>query len=531
MGLEIKIKKIMIHPEDFEIEAIIRESGQGISKTLDTTYYLKFNPSTNWSPYELVRKIGVRMSNREGQERKVFGTVIRDELLKITEQDFQRRVYYLWNASKYKQRIGKRGIFKLFHKDRDGAEETRINFRMAFGQALFQKEGGKKSDKSWYWLGNYRDTQIDFFSDYEYKYIQQSLIAQFSPEHYHIVGLSFARLAESANNEEYLTRACRYFEMAVKYKKDFAQAYSDWAGALFLLARIHGSEKLYLESLKRSSLAIKQNKQLPLAYYNRGAALYELADLKARPKLYHYAIESFNQTVRLMKNFSGAYCYWALILQKMAGLSGDLRLLEKAREKYLLATECDIVDNRAYMNLANVLSSLAAGTGVEKYFREAIQYYQLAEQYDETNPIVHSNWASCLLQYYNAFKEINLLEESIKHIFQAFLLSILRKEWDLAIHFGMTFLSHPSKQFAADKFIQTQVFLEAIKKIQFGDELTENAKSMLTNFKGQDRPSDIVINAVINKNLPHKIEIGIIRDHVVEAATLLGRELLTKKGD
>ena len=131
----------------------------------------------------------------------------------------------------------------------DEIEEDDTRIRLAFAKALFQKDGGKKSSNSYYWLGDYKTTKIGFDPDYEYEpaFKDEPLFH----DQYLYLGISMAKLAARTNSEQYFYKSIEYFKLSTKINKNNAIAYMNWQGALLWLAQIRGSENLYLESLKK----------------------------------------------------------------------------------------------------------------------------------------------------------------------------------------------------------------------------------------------------------------------------------------
>ena len=133
MAFKIKIKRICVRPRDFEIDAKVSGKNLDRSVAFDKKYYLTFNTGLGWSPYEAVRKIASHMAEQTGKARKVFGRVIRDEMLQITEEQFEKRIYYLWNFCKYDYRIGERGVFRIDNLVKGAAGQAVQNMNIMMG--------------------------------------------------------------------------------------------------------------------------------------------------------------------------------------------------------------------------------------------------------------------------------------------------------------------------------------------------------------------------------------------------------------
>ena len=114
MAYEIGISKITVCPSEFIVACKVKKNSKDKTASYNKTYKLRFNPALKWNPYELLKKIALWMYENKGHRRKVFGKQIRNDMLKITEDDFQKNVYYLWSCARYANRIGKRGVFRLY---------------------------------------------------------------------------------------------------------------------------------------------------------------------------------------------------------------------------------------------------------------------------------------------------------------------------------------------------------------------------------------------------------------------------------
>lgn len=529
MSIKVKIKNIIVHPGDFEIEAKITIKTLRELMTVEKKYYLSFNPRRDaWSPYEAVHKIASYMSVRTGKDRKVEGRLIRDKLLQITEEEFKKRIYYLWNCPKYEYRIGQRGIFKLYSIVRGKSLlEKDKKIRMALAQSFFQKQGGKASKGSFYWLGDYRTTKIEFDPEYGYEpaFKDEHLFA----DQYLYLGISLGKLGEESSNEKYLKRSIQYFELAVKSDKSNALAYMNWGATLLLLAQLRKSKRLYLESLNRSSLAMKYRKDLYQVYLNRGIALSKLAEINHNYHLYYKAIKNFKKTTEIKVDNSHTYFCWAVSLQRLAEINEDINLLKQSCKIYQMALKYNEKDFRSYMNLANALSALGEKTKKESYFKKAINNYKFAVKYNEQSPATYLNWGICLLKYSMFFNKKKLIDQSTKALFNGYLLAILQENWDYAIHIAISMLLDTSTKCKNENyFLLTFVFLEAIQVIQNKNNINIEIIDKLKKCKGNLEEADIVINAILDRKITKKISEKTPDNIVMKTALFLAKELTSK---
>lgn len=152
-----EIFKIVVSPNFFEVAA--RETRIESSETTisDGTYILELKKGENRND-EIVRCIANWMQAKEG-DRKCPGTEIKDSL-GLEEKDFENKVYLnLFYHLAEESRVSEDGIFKLKNKADDEVIDN-PSARFAFSQAFFHKDGGKKSQRSSYWLGDEEKTEV-----------------------------------------------------------------------------------------------------------------------------------------------------------------------------------------------------------------------------------------------------------------------------------------------------------------------------------------------------------------------------------
>ena len=73
--------------------------------------------------------------------------------------------------------------------------------------------------------------------------------------------------------------ACKRYEMVVKYKHDYAKAYSNWGVALSRIAELTKDVDKYKTALKKFEIAIKYKHDFADAYYNWGLVLFRLTNI------------------------------------------------------------------------------------------------------------------------------------------------------------------------------------------------------------------------------------------------------------
>jgi tetratricopeptide (TPR) repeat protein len=523
---KVHIKKICIHPDEIEIDAAVSTTISDRTVTSDKKYFMIFSKRLAWSPYHVVNKIAAHMAEHKGSNRKVFGKMLRDQMLKISEDEFQKRVYYLWSSCNYDYRIGSDGIFSLYRVARGKrVKETDPRFRVTFCKAFFQKEGGKRSDKSWYWIGKYRSTSITFDPDYGYeKSIKNDL---YFYENYLYQGLSLAKLGDKTRNEEYLLKAITYFKMAMDKNRYDPLIYLNWGAALLALSRIKQEKRFLIESINRSSLAIKFDKHLHLAYQNRGLALTYLAGVNGNFKLFEYAIKNFKISVDLNSDEALTYFHWAMTLQNMAKLKDDISLYKECCKKYRAGLKLNDKDPKVHMNLGNALSVIGEKTGDEKKYKKAIQSYKTAAKYDSSSPFLLLNWGVCLQNYFTLFNKPEILEQSVKILFEGFLHAILQEEWDFAIHIAMISLFDVSEKYPDSRYsFLTYIFIEAINKINSKKSISKQSIRNLIKHKEVEKEADVIIDAIVNKRIPEKAKIDNSETLSMKTALFLAEEII-----
>ncbi len=526
MQYNFKIKNISIHPGELEINVEVNEKKPHQEAKFNRTYILRFNPSEKWSPYEAVAKITFWMSVKTGKDRKVQGTIIRDKMLHISEDEFEKTVYYLWQSAKsgYRGRIRKRAIFRIFRLSRgDEIEEDNETFRIAFAHALFQKDGKKRSYNSYYWLGDYRSTTIELHTKFDYEI--DSILDDYSPEHFHAVGSSLARFGEKIRSEDYLLKACKYIETAIHKKKDFAIFYSDLAAALLSLARIRNSKSLFIKSLKNSLLAIKFQKDLCLPYFNCAKALFYLAEIEGSKKLFLKSIEYCKRGIEYNQEHHDSYFFIAVVFHSLYGIYGEIDFIKQACENYRLAIKYNPSDSKYYANLGNALSAIGAATSQESFFEEAFTTYRLAIEHDKENPSVYMNFAISLWNYSVVFNK-DLSEKIQEMFFKAYLLLILQKQWDTAIYVGSIIIERLPKSLDERIYLTTSVFLKGIRAIQEPTSfLSQHELNSLKEVEGKYDEVDLIVNTITDKKGKYGAINKGLEDLVMRSAVFLAKEI------
>ncbi len=431
----------MVYPRHLQLQTSVTGVENGESHTNDRRYIVEFKCMRNWDPAQVVNTIAHWMAERSGEDRKCPGRKIRE--LFASEKEFQDRVYSsMWYAASYTSRMGRRGLFKLFLLKKDGREEVRNkHFRVALAEALIRKEGGKKSGNSWYWLGDHEKTEIrilklDTFDEHKAirKYVKGT------PQEYFTYGRSYLNLGKTTLDERDFLTACEFFQRAIQLKRNYAEAYAYWGTALYHLAMIRNNDKLYLKSLRRCRVALRHKKDLSEAYHNSGLVLAHFATRDDKPGLHWKAIKNYRTAVKYCVGWSEAYYNWGNSLFELGLRERDIDMLMEACARYQGAIRLDSRFANAYRNMGGGLFRVGELTGDKSCFIEAIGNYRLAVEYDSENPWHRYNLGVALLKYRGFNKNGTVDRETVETMFTGYILSMRRREWDLAVLIAESFL-------------------------------------------------------------------------------------------
>jgi len=523
------IKTIIVHSDEFEVHTKTELEKFGEIVKSDEVYFLRFSPRLNWSPYEAVSKIAKYMSTRTGNDRKILGKYIRNMLLHITEDEFIKRIYTFWKASRYVDRIGIKGPYRIWAKSKIHLfkEIKNIRLKMAFGQALFRMEGKKRSDKAYYWLGDFNNTKIKLSFESEDR--TQVKLVKTIPEEYYRLGIASLNIGMQRSSEEHLVRACQYFEKAINLKKDYAEAYCYWGKALYNLAQIRMSNKLYISSLNKFAIAVKYKKNLYEAHHSIGLILSHFSIKENNSYLNKKSIDKYKLAIKYKKDFSEAYFNWALALVRIAAKEENVELLIKSCEKYKLAIKYNNKFSTAYMNLGNNLIRLCELTNDEDFIKDGIRNFELAITHDNYSPEKYYNLAISLLFYSHNFKKTNLSNRIIELLFTSFLLSILQTNLDFAIYVADSYLLNLSKNSENELiYILTYTFNEMIILIQRKEKPKHAFIEYLNDKKGLSTELRIINNALLNKKIEENLSKKEQNCLSTETAIYLAKQIIKK---
>ena len=526
MAEDFKILKITIRPDDFIVHT--QFTNEQATTTIDRKFFMRFNPGLAWSPYGVVRKIASHMAVYKGNERKIFGKFLRSKVLGLTEDDFIKQVYYLWSSCRYEYRIGKRGIFRLHYRARGNLyEEKDVQRRMAFCQALFQKEGSKRSESSWYWLGDYDQTQIEFAPDYSYEPAYKDEF--YTTNHEYFVGRTLAKLGTETANEAYLKKAVEHFEVALVRDRKNNLIHMDMGAALLVLAQIRNDAALFRAALKSSAVALKYGGPAFQVYLNRGVALHHMAQLLGKPSLYQHAVNNFKKSIQTKNDHAFTFFSCANTLRVLAEMEDSVDLFSESASFYRDALKLE-KDFKAHMNLGSVFSEIAWRTKSEEVFKDALEQYEKAAQLNETSSFIYFNWATCLFKYHTIFQNDQIKDEIVDILFKSYLLAILRKDWSFAIHIAVSGLIEVSKDFGReDVHVISVVFFEAIQVLHGERPIGKRANANLDKWRGKVKEADIVIDALAGIPIKDKIITKVDDSLLYKAAHFLKNEILKKQ--
>jgi len=439
--MQIQIRKIMVFPRHLQLHTTITGVEKGENYIEDRRYIVEFRCMRYWDPAQVVNTIARWMAERTGEDRKCPGQKIRE--LFASEKEFQNRVYTsMWYAASYKRRMGKRGLFRLFLLLKDSREEAKDkDFRVALAEALIRKQGGKRSDNSWYWLGDHENTEItipklDTFDEHKAirKYVKGT------PQEYFIYGRSYLNLGKTTFNEQDFLTACGFFQKAIQIKRNYAEAYAYWGTALYHLAMIRNNDKLYLKSLRKWRVALRYKKDLFEAHYNSGLVLAHFATRDDKPSLHWKAVKHYATAVKYCESWPETYYNWGNSLLELGQRERDVDMLMEACVKYQAAIKVNSRFAAAYQNMGVTLFRAGELTGDKSCLEEAIGNYRLAVDYDPKNPWHRHNLGRALLKYREFDKKDTNDREIMETMFTGYILSMWRRQWDLAVIIAESFL-------------------------------------------------------------------------------------------
>jgi tetratricopeptide (TPR) repeat protein len=365
---------------------------------------------------------------------------------------------------------------------------------MGFAQSLFRKRGGKRSDNSFFWLGDYKNIKIGFKPDYIYESPVND--EELFPKHYLNLGIAQAKLGESSNNATHFEKAIEYFQIYIKKNPKDPIVYINMGGALLLLGQLKSDKSLLFQSLRNTSLAIKLGGRIYQTYLNRAIVLYILAEHENRYQLYEKAINDLHISIDIEPNWQ-AYSYLASGLLRLAQIKDSEELYKESSIYYKKAIEYNNADFKLNSNLAIVLTALGTKLKSEKYFKEAIKNFKLAID-KNGSPDVYLNWGICINTYSTSLDKPTLLSDAVEKILKSFLLSIMQKNFDYAIHVAFSILLRlTSEMDTRNEFILVYSFVEAIKYIQTKKDKSSISYELIEKIKGESKITDVIIDAIL----------------------------------
>ncbi len=508
MEIEVKIRQITVRPDELVIDAKVLEEKAGGTSEYKGVYILKFSNRLDWNPYEAVHEIASHMAIFTGSSGKISGRSLRDDCLKLTEEDFVKRIYNLWNYCKYDYRLGAKGIFQIKRfEDGKFIEERDSRFRVAFGSALFQKDGGKRSKNSRYWLGDYKKTKIKFMP--EYGYDLSRINGKLSPDIKVNIGTVLGKIGAESGNENYLLKSIEYYKSEATLNFKNPRTYLNWSGSLLALSKINNSRSILMDSFRKSALAFKYINENQLSiedilvlYRNRGVALENLAFIDKNHHLLRHACKWYFKALDIKKDDFETYGCIGSCLYSFAESEDDIELFRQAAENSQLAIKLGGIRLEYYMVLGNSYWKLGVKCGTSANLIQALDTYNTALKQYPYNLNLNYNLSLVLLDYHALIKDDDLLIKIINSFFKTFLLSVLQKDLDLALYLAKTFLFEFLESYENSEYlILTNTYFQAIKVIHDRDLLDNDMIGLLKNNRGKFNDADLVIESILENSI------------------------------
>jgi tetratricopeptide (TPR) repeat protein len=484
----MEIRNIKVHLDSFLI-------------TSEKDYYLlRFKDATGRN-YKIIRAIAEWMFQHKGDKVRCPGEKLLEKLGLKTEEEFQDKVYLrLFYFMRHEDRVGKRGMFSLINISQ-GEEEEDLNFRISFAKTFLKKDGGKRSYKSSYWLGDDQSTTIEFIQDIFAPDLQ--IVKKYDfPETYHIYGLSKLKIARMNKNVDLYIEACEYFEIAVKHRQDFSRAYCDWGAALLDLAEILNDEDKYQDALNKFQFSLKYNKELPESHHNIALVKSKLAELdNANEALYREAIESYKQAIKYKPDYHKAFYDMGVALLRLAQKRRHDNIYQEACEKLEEAIALKVDYPLAYCNLGIALCERGELTSNEKLYFKGLDKFKLAVKYklDYTDALY--NWAMALQKYFDLKNDIQLFDKFLRLLLRALSHAVLQTDWDSAYNIAASGLLEKNVKCHDGRLYNVgETLVQAVLVIKKTAKFSSNIVDSLREIRNEIRDIDLSIDEVIDDN-------------------------------
>lgn len=208
----------------------------------------------------------------------------------------------------------------------------------------------------------------------------------------------------SQKSSKDLIEACKVFEDASDYVKSleyeneyYANIYLGWGIALRELARLTNKNNFLTEACKKFELAQKYDKDYFWIYYHWANVLADLGIFNSDPSYLHQAVDKFDLTTKYKKDYAIAYYECGIVLLELAFLNDDIQYTVASCKKFFLATEYDNKLALAYYKWGEALRNIGRFHFDLSIYQEACEKYQLAIKYKPDLSEVYYDWGLLLI--------------------------------------------------------------------------------------------------------------------------------------